>query len=350
MSQSPRIHRNFGMELVRVTEAAALACAPFMGRGDGVAGDRAATDAMRAVLGLVEMDGEIIIGEGEKDRAPRLFNGERVGAGGGPALDLAVDPLEGTRLLATGRPNSIAVIAAAPRGALWNPGSSLYMEKLVVGAEARDAIDLQMSPRENLHRIAEALGRPVSSLTVFVLDKPRHAALIEEVRATGARVTLHSDGDVMGALLAVVPDTGVDVLMGTGGTPEGVIAAVAVKAMGGGMLGRCDPQLDEERAALETELPGGALDRVLTLDDLVAGDDGFFSATAVTDSPFLEGVRYDAQHGGVTTESLVIRAGSGSVRYVRGVHRLDPEHIFGGSVAGSGADAVAHAVVRAATD
>lgn len=329
MAQSPRIHRNFGMELVRVTEAAALACAPFMGRGDGVAGDRAATDAMRAVLGLVEMDGEIVIGEGEKDRAPRLFNGERVGSGGGPALDLAVDPLEGTRLLAGGRPNAVAVIAAAPRGALWNPGSSLYMQKLVVGAEARDAIDLDRSPTENLHHIAEALGRPVSSLTVFVLDKSRHNGLVDEVRSTGARVTLHTDGDVMGALLAVVPGTGVDVLMGTGGTPEGVIAAVAVKAMGGGMLGRRDPQLDDERAALAAECSTAEVGRVLDLDDLAAGDDAFFSATAVTDSPFLEGVRYDTRHGGITTESLVIRAGSGSVRYVRGVHRLDPEHIFG---------------------
>lgn len=213
---TPKIHRNLGMELVRVTEAAALASAPFMGRGDGRAGDRAATEAMRAVLAMVDMDGEVIIGEGEKDRAPRLFNGERVGSGEGPALDLAVDPLEGTRLLAGGRPNALAVIAAAPRGRLWNPGASLYMEKLVVGEAAGDAIDLRLSPTENLQRIAEALDRPVSSLTVFVLDKARHQGLIQELRAAGARVSLHTDGDVMGALLAVVPGTGVDVLMGTG--------------------------------------------------------------------------------------------------------------------------------------
>lgn len=326
---TPKIHRNLGMELVRVTEAAALACAPHMGRGDGAAGDRAATQAMRAVLGMVDMDGVVVIGEGEKDRAPRLHNGETVGNGEGPALDLAVDPLEGTRLLAGGRPNALAVIAAAPRGRLWNPGASLYMEKLVVGAEAGEAIDLRVSATENLHRIAEGLGRSVSSLTVFVLDKARHQGLIQEVRAAGARVSLHTDGDVMGALLAVVPGTGVDVLMGTGGTPEGVIAAVAVKAMGGAMLGRRHPQLNRERSALQEELAPGEVDRILALDDLVAGDDAFFSATAVTDSPFLQGVRYDSRHSGVTTESLVIRAGSGSVRYVRGVHRLDPEHIFG---------------------
>jgi len=323
------IHRNMGMELVRVTEAAALACAPHMGRGDGKAADAAATDAMRAVLSLVDMDGVVVIGEGEKDEAPQLYNGEAVGTGDGPALDLAVDPLEGTRLLAGGRTNAVAVIAAAPRGSLWDPGASFYMNKIVVGAEARDAIDLTRSPTENLRRIADALDRPVHSLTVFVLDKPRHEGLIREIRDAGARVSLHTDGDVMGALLAVVPETGVDVLMGTGGTPEGVIAAVAVKAMGGGMQGRRDPQLDRERAALARSDAAAEVDRILRLDDLVSGEDAFFSVTAVTDSPFLEGVRYDARHNGVTTESLTIRAGSGSVRYVRGIHQLDPEHIFG---------------------
>ena len=325
----PAIHRNMGMELVRVTEAAALACAPHMGRGDGKAADAAATDAMRAVLSLVDMDGVVVIGEGEKDEAPQLYNGEAVGTGDGPALDLAVDPLEGTRLLAGGRTNAVAVIAAAPRGSLWDPGASFYMNKIVVGAEARDAIDLTRSPTENLRRIADALDRPVHSLTVFVLDKPRHEGLIREIRDAGARVSLHTDGDVMGALLAVVPETGVDVLMGTGGTPEGVIAAVAVKAMGGGMQGRRDPQLDRERAALARSDAAAEVDRILRLDDLVSGEDAFFSVTAVTDSPFLEGVRYDARHNGVTTESLTIRAGSGSVRYVRGIHQLDPEHIFG---------------------
>ncbi|MGH7504848.1 MAG: class II fructose-bisphosphatase [Longimicrobiales bacterium] len=325
---SGSIHRNLGMELVRVTEAAALACAPYMGRGDGKAGDRAAVDAMRAVLETVEMEGVVVIGEGEKDRAPRLFNGERVGTGDAPALDLAVDPLEGTRLLASGRPNAISVIAAAPRASLWDPGASLYMDKLVVGREARDAIDLERSPTENLHSISEAIGRPVSALTVFVLDKPRHEPLVAELRAAGARVSLHTDGDVMGALLAAVPGTGVDVLMGIGGTPEGVISAVAVKALGAGMQGRRAPQLEEERATLARALDPRQFGRVLTLDELVSAEDGFFAATAVTDSPFLDGVRYDDRLG-VTTESLVIRTSSGSLRFIRGVHQLDPEHIFG---------------------
>ncbi len=326
---TPPIHRSMGMELVRVTEAAALACAPHMGRGDKTAADAAATDAMRAVLARVDMDGVVVIGEGEKDQAPQLYNGERVGTGKGPALDLAVDPLEGTRLLAGGRTNAVAVIAAAPKGSLWDPGASFYMDKIVVGADAREAIDLRRAPGENLRAIAEALGRPVHSLTVFVLDKPRHEGLIRAIRGAGARVSLHTDGDVMGALLAVVPETGVDVLMGTGGTPEGVIAAVAVKAMGGGMQGRRDPQLPQERASLAAGEEAGDVGRILELHDLVAGEDAFFSVTAVTDSPFLEGVRYDTRHNGVTTESLTIRAGSGSVRYVRGIHQLDPEHIFG---------------------
>lgn len=257
-----------------------------------------------------------------------LFNGERVGTGAAPALDIAVDPVEGTRLLALGRPNSVSVIAASPRGTMWRPGASLYMDKLVVGEAARDAVDIRLAPAENLARVAEALGRPVASLTVFVLDKPRHAGLVAEIRRAGARVALHTDGDVMGALLAAVPGTGVDVLMGIGGTPEGVIAAAAVRALRGGMQGLRAPQLDAERARLRAEFAAGELDRVLTLDDLVSADDAFFAATAITDSPFLQGVRY-GDGTGVTTESLVIRAASGSLRFVRGVHRLDPEHVFG---------------------
>lgn len=322
------IDRNLGMELVRVTEAAALSAAPFMGRGDGKAGDGAAVAAMRAVLGTVRMSGTIVIGEGEKDDAPMLFNGERVGTGDAPDLDLAVDPVEGTRLLALGRDNAIAVIAAAPGGAMWKPGSSYYMDKVVAGAEARDAIDLSLSPTENLHRTAEATGRPVEQLTVFVLDKPRHHGLVAELRQAGARVSLHTDGDVMGALLAAYPGTGIDLLMGIGGTPEGVIAAVAVRALGGVMQARLAPQLDEERERLAAELEPGELERVLEADDLVGSRDAFFAATAITGSPFLEGVRYDRTLG-VSTESLVIRAGSGSIRHVRGIHRLDAEHIFG---------------------
>jgi fructose-1,6-bisphosphatase II len=323
-----RIDRNLGIELVRVTEAAALAAAPHMGRGDGKAGDGAAVEAMRAVLATVRMDGTVVIGEGAKDKAPMLYDGERLGTGEAPALDLAVDPVEGTRLLALGRPNAISVIAAAPRGTLWDPGSSFYMDKIVVGREARDAVDLGRSPTENLHRIAEALGTPVRELTVFVLEKPRHTALVDEIRAAGARVSLHTDGDVMGALLAAYPGTGIDVLMGIGGTPEGVISAVAVKALGGGMQGRRAPQPDRERARLEAELAPGDLERILGLDDLAGADDGFFAATAITGGTFLEGVRY-LRGLGVTTESLAIRVRSGSLRLIRGTHRLDAEHIFG---------------------
>jgi fructose-1,6-bisphosphatase II len=321
------IDRNLGMELARVTEAAALAAAAWTGRGDGRAADGAATDAMRAALAGVAMDGVVAIGEGEKDEAPMLFNGERVGTGTGPELDVAVDPVEGTRLLALGRPNSVSVIAAAPRGSMWRPGASLYMSKLVVGEAARGAVDVTRTPTENLHRIAEALRRPVASLTVIVLDKPRHAGLVDEIRRAGARVALHTDGDVMGALLAALPDTGVDALMGIGGTPEGVISAAAVRALRGGMQGVRAPQLDAERERLRAELPGGEIGRVLALDDLVASDDAFFAATAITDSPFLRGVRRSGAQG-VATESLVIRGATGSLRFVRGIHRVDGQNPF----------------------
>jgi len=334
-ADSHPIDRNLGMELVRVTEAAALSAAPHMGRGDGKAGDQAAVNAMRAVLRTVRMTGRVVIGEGEKDEAPMLFNGEVVGTGDTPALDIAVDPVEGTRLLALGRPNAIAVIAAAPAGSMWEPGSSYYAEKLVVDATARDAVNLRNSPTENLHRLAAALGRPVERLTVFVLDKPRHDGLVREIRQAGARVSLHTDGDVMGALLAAYPNTGIDALMGTGGTPEAVIAAAAVKALGGGMQVRRNPQSADERARLEGELPEGGLDAVLELDDLIRSEDAFFAATAITGSPFLQGVRYEDGLG-VSTESLVIRASSGSIRHIRGMHRLNHDHIFGSADPGQG--------------
>jgi fructose-1,6-bisphosphatase II len=342
-----RVDRNLGMELVRVTEAAALSAAPFMGRGDGKAGDGAAVNAMRAVLSTVRMRGRVVIGEGEKDEAPMLYNGEEVGTGEAPELDLAVDPVEGTRLLALGRPNAIAVIAAAPAGSMWNPAGSFYAEKLVVEEGARDAVDLRLSPTENLRRIAGALGRPVERLTVFVLDKPRHEGLVRELRGAGARVTLHTDGDVMGALLAAYPDTGVDVLMGTGGTPEAVIAAAAVKALCGGMQVRRNPQSDHEKDRI-VEAGGGAslealLDEVLGVDDLVRSGDAFFAATAITGSPFLQGVRYE-QELGVSTESLVIRASSRSIRHIRGMHRLNSEHIFGDGGGDGGLDHVVGAV------
>ena len=343
IDQPERVDRNLGMELVRVTEAAALSAAPFMGRGDGKAGDQAAVNAMRAVLRTVRMTGTVVIGEGEKDEAPMLFNGEVVGSGEAPALDLAVDPVEGTRLLALGRPNAIAVIAASPSGSMWSPGASFYAEKLVVEAPARNAVDLRLPPAENLRRAAQALGRPVERLTVFVLDKPRHEELVREIRAAGARVTLHTDGDVMGALLAAYPDTGVDLLMGTGGTPEAVIAAAAVKALGGGMQVRRDPQSDAERQKLLDQ--GVELDRVLGVDDLISSDDAFFAATAITGSPFLQGVRYERGLG-VSTESLVIRAGSGSIRHIRGMHRLNSEHIFGGGNGPDDLDRVVGAVTN----
>ena len=324
-----RIDRNLGMELVRATEAAALSAAPHMGRGDKVGGDRAAVEAMRAALATVRMSGFVVIGEGEKDQAPMLYNGEALGTGDPPHLDLAVDPVEGTRLLANGRPNAISVIAAAPRGSMWEPGTSFYMDKLVVGAAAREAIDIRATPAENLGRVAEALERPVEHLTVFVLDKPRHEELVVRIREAGARVALHGEGDVMGALLAATPGTGIDLLMGIGGTPEGVVAAAATKALGGGMEGVRTPQKKHERERLEAELTPDELHRVIGLDELVAGDDAFFAATAITDGVALEGVRYDGERG-VTTESLVIRARSGSVRRIQGTHRLDPEHLFGG--------------------
>ena len=312
--------RNLAMELVRVTEAAALSAAHYMGLGNKEAGDQAAVDSMRAVLDTINMDGTIVIGEGEKDEAPMLFNGEKVGAGNPPAVDVAVDPVEGTRLLALGRPNATSVIAIAERHTMWNPGSSLYMKKIVVDRNAKDAIDISLSTTENLHRIAKALGRTVNELTVFVLDKPRHQDLIAEIRRTGARISIQTDGDVIGALMAAIPGTGVDVLMGTGGTPEGIIAAAAVKALNGGMQAMCDPQSDAEREKILAEI-GDDINTTLMLEDLIKADDAFFAATGITDGPFLEGVHYDRQ-GGVTTHSIVIRALSGSMRYVKGIHQL----------------------------
>jgi fructose-1,6-bisphosphatase II len=324
MSATP--DRNVAIELVRVTEAAALSAAHFMGMGDKEAGDQAAVDAMRAVLDTVEIDGTVIIGEGEKDEAPMLYNGERVGTGHAPAVDVAVDPVEGTRLLALGRPNAISVIALSARGSMWDPGPSLYMNKIVVGKGARQAIDITLSATENLHRIAGALGRRVSELTVFVLDKPRHQNLITEIRKAGARISLQTDGDVAGALMAAIPGTGVDILMGIGGTPEGVIAAAAIKALGGGMQATCAPQSDEERKRLEEAMDEDRC-RVLTVDDLIKSEDAFFAATGITDGSFLEGVHYD-RTGGVTTHSIVIRALSGSMRYIKGIHSLRRDFTF----------------------
>ncbi len=311
--------RNLAMELVRVTEAAAISAARFMGRGDKDGGDGAAVDAMRAFLKTVNMQGTVVIGEGEKDEAPMLYNGEQVGNGKGPKVDVAVDPVEGTRLLAYGRPNSIAVIGVSEAGTMWNPGDSFYMNKLVVEQRAKEAIDIRRSPSENLHRIAEALERDVTDLTVFVLDKPRHRELIAEIRRVGARISLHTDGDVMGALMAAIPGTGIDVLMGIGGTPEGVIAACAVKALGAGMQGLRAPQKEEEKKRLAAE--GVNLSEVITLEKLVNSDNTFFAATGITEGSFLEGVHFD-RRGGVTTHSIVMRSATGSIRFVKGIHQL----------------------------
>jgi len=324
-----KANQNLAMELVRVTEAAAISASRFMGLGDKNGCDKAAVDAMRIVLNTIQIEGEIIIGEGEKDKAPMLYNGEKVGSGKGPLMDIAIDPVEGTRLLALGRPNSIAVIAATEEGGMWRPGPSFYMKKIVTEKSASEAINIKLSPAENIYRIAEALNRKVSDLTVFILEKERHKALIDEVRKTGARISLNTDGDVMGALMAATPGSGIDILMGTGGTPEGIIAAVAVKALQAGMQAMCDPQSNSEKKALNDA--GISIGQFLGVNDLIQSDDAFFAATGITDGSFLEGVHFD-RNVGVTTHSIVIRSISGSIRYIKGIHHLNPEHIFGKSM------------------
>lgn len=318
MSESPS--RNLALELVRVTEAAALAAGPWMGRGQKEAGDGTAVEAMRLMLSTVDMNGRVVIGEGEKDEAPMLFNGESVGNGSGPMVDVAVDPVEGTALLAHGRPDAISVVGVAPRGTLWSPGPAFYMNKLVVGREAREALcpeGLNAPVVETLNAIAEALSKPMTDLTVFVLDKPRHQSLIAEVRAAGARVLLRTDGDVAGALMALMPNSGVDALMGVGGTPEGVIAACAVRALGGAMLGQLAPQKPGER---EAALAAGLnLDRVLTERELAQSEVVFFAATGITDGVLMPGVHYT--DGGATTASIVMRGRTGTVRTIHAEHR-----------------------------
>ncbi|MEX2328413.1 MAG: class II fructose-bisphosphatase, partial [Nitriliruptoraceae bacterium] len=311
---SEKPDRNLAIEMVRVTEAAAMSSARWQGRGDKEAGDRAAVDAMRQMLDTVEMDATVVIGEGEKDEAPMLFNGERVGTGRPPRVDLAVDPVEGTRLLAEGRPGALAVIAAAPADTLFDPGPCVYMEKIVVGADAAEVIDLDHSLTQNLEAIAEATHREVRDLTVVMLDRDRHEEAKRQVRDVGARLTLITDGDVAGGLLAAWDERPqVDVLYGIGGTPEGVITACAVKALGGRMLGRLWPRTDDERAAAVDA--GYDVDRVLDLDDLVAADDCSFACTGITSSQLLDGAHFDRY--GATTDSLVMRSKSGTVRQIR---------------------------------
>ena len=316
--------RNLALELCRVTEAAALAASRWMGRGDKEGADAAAVDAMRHVLDTVTMDGVVIIGEGEKDEAPMLFNGERIGNGQPPAADIAVDPIDGTTLTSLGRANAIAVIAVSDRGTMFDPGPCVYMEKIAVGPECADVIDINESVAKNLKRIAEAKHEDVRDLTAVILDRDRHAKLISEVREAGARIRLIPDGDVAGAISSAWPHSGADVLFGIGGTPEGVISAAALKCMGGAIQGRLWPRNEAERNAA-TEA-GYDLTRVLTTDDLVAGDNCFFSATGITDGDLVKGVHYTS--GTAYTQSLVMRSRSGTVRMIDAHHALDKLESF----------------------
>jgi fructose-1,6-bisphosphatase II len=316
-SSHQRPDRNLALELVRVTEAAALAAAPLVGLGDKEAADQAAVDGMRFMLQSVQMDGVVVIGEGEKDEAPMLYNGEQIGDGTPPAVDIAVDPLEGTTLAAHGMPSALAVIALSSRGTMFDPGPCVYMEKMAGSPEVADLLDLDRPLGETVKLVAERKGSPVGDVMVVVLDRPRHEQGIREIREAGARVRLIAHGDVSASLLAVTERSPVDLLWGIGGTPEGVISAAAVKCLGGRLIGRLWPRDDEERkAALDA---GYDLERVLGLDDLIAGDDVFFSATGITDGDVLQGVRYPSA-GGATTESLVMRTRSGTIRRIRATH------------------------------
>ena len=311
--------RNLALELARVTEAAALAAGRFMGRGDKEAADGAAVNAMRVVLQTVDMKGVIIIGEGEKDNAPMLYNGEVVGNGFPPDVDVAVDPIDGTRPLAFGRSNSLATVAIAPRGTMFDPGPFVYMNKLAVGPEAKGCINIEKSITENLQAIAKAKHKDLEDLTTIILDRDRHKEMISEIRQTGARIRLIPDGDVAAALMTAWPDSGVDVLLGIGGTPEGVIAACALRAMGGEIQGKLYARDDDElRRGREA---GYDFDKVITMDDLVSSEDVFFAATGITDGELLHGVRYFGD--GASTDSLVVRGLTGTVRQITATHRLD---------------------------
>jgi fructose-1,6-bisphosphatase II len=318
--------RNLALELVRVTEAAALGAGRWVGRGDKEAADQAAVDAMRLMLDTVAMDGVVVIGEGEKDEAPMLYNGEKVGSGSGSAVDVAVDPLEGTRLTALGQPNAIAVIAVAERGTMFFPGAAVYMNKIACGAEAAEAIDITASPTENVGRVAEAKGIQPRDVSVVVLERDRHDELIRELREAGARVLLIRDGDVAPAIAAAHGSSSVDLLMGIGGTPEGVISAAAIKCLGGAMQGVLWPRDDEERRKLEEA--GYDVDAILTTDDLVSGDDVFVAATGVTTGALLKGVRYRKE--GAATESIVMRSRSGTVRRIEASHAFEKLTKFAG--------------------
>jgi fructose-1,6-bisphosphatase II len=318
MTASQRPDRNLAMEMVRVTESAALATARWVGRGDKEGADGAAVEAMRTILGTVQMDGVVVIGEGEKDDAPMLFNGERIGDGTPPMVDVAVDPIDGTTLTAHGKTNALSVIAVGERGSMFDPGPSFYMDKIAVGPDARGSIDLTASPTQNLRWIAKATRKSVRDLTVVILDRPRHQDLIAEVRSTGARIRLITDGDVYGGIATAWPNAGVDVLFGIGGTPEAVITAAALKSMGGELQCRLSPQSNEEREAVVNA--GYNLDQILNQDELIRGDNCFFAATGITDGELLRGVRFDAT--GAHTQSLVMRSRSGTVRLIDAHHRM----------------------------
>ena len=321
--------RNLALELVRVTEAAALATAPLVGMGDKLAADQAAVDGMRYALRSVPMDGLVVIGEGEKDEAPMLYNGEQIGDGSPPEVDIAVDPLEGTTLAAHGMPSALAVIALSSRGTMFDPGPCVYMEKMAGSPEIADLLDLDRALGDTVRLVAERKGCAVGDVMVVILDRPRHEQGIAAIRAAGARVRLIAHGDVSAALLAVTERSPVDLLWGIGGTPEGVISAAAVKCLGGQLLGRLWPRDDTERTAAAEA--GYDLDRVLTRDDLVSGEDVFFSATGITDGDMLEGVRYPSA-GGATTESLVTRSRSGTIRRIKATHdRAKLRAVAGGS-------------------
>ncbi|NOZ70434.1 MAG: class II fructose-bisphosphatase [Chloroflexi bacterium] len=317
MSHPP--DRNLALELVRVTEAAALSAGRWMGRGNKIAADQAAVDAMRLVLNTVEMDGIVVIGEGEKDEAPMLFNGERLGTGAPPRVDIAVDPIDGTRLTAEGGNGALAVVAVADRGSMYNPYHVVYMEKIAVGPAAKGVIDINASVEENLKNIARALEKDLDDVTVMILDRPRHADLIRKVRAAGARIRLIRDGDVAGAIATCMPDSGIDALMGIGGSPEAVIAAAALICLGGDMQCKLWPRNEEERA--QSLAAGQDIDAVITISDLVRSDNVFFAATGITNGELLDGVRYYG--GGARTHSVVMRSLSGTIRTITARHRWD---------------------------
>lgn len=312
--------RNLALELVRVTEAAAMAAGRWVGRGDKLGADGVAVNAMRVMISSIGMNGIVVIGEGEKDNAPMLYNGERVGDGTGPECDVAVDPIDGTTLTAKGMTNAISVLAVSPRGSMYDPSAVFYMEKLATGPEAAAVVDIRNPVAENIHQVAKAKGSQPEDVTVVLLDRPRHAQLVDEIRATGARIKFITDGDVAGAIMAARPDTGVDLLLGIGGTPEGIITACAMKAMGGVIQGRLSPIDDDERQRALDAGHNLDPDHVLMTDDLVTSDDCFFVATGITDGELMKGVRY--RGGGATTHSLVMRSRSGTIRNIISEHQL----------------------------